>query len=544
MEELTFNITNNPWLNNGLVRLTYELRRHFSSEVQIEIQNNSVTLISNTEKDLIDYISEVIKFLAADGTYNQGQVFKLINKHLNGSFVTPKPFPDEKGDGKKKEKVSKELRDGLKEKGINRSFQSSEQIWKMRISYLGSEANYLNFGLDFSASDFVKKLIEDEGIDNICLTCGCHSNKLIDSKQFFNPLLNEHHNNEIEGFSKNIRKNAKICPKCAILAIISLFDKHIPFYSDNTQSVLLALPNIYDLNILSKIVNNLSLSSQFIDFSDPNVASYNTNIINFNNNSSCAAAMLSLLHNIQNNFSREINEDLFQVFSETELIDLVDWIFITKDSFKINRIKSDNNVYKILKPLINPDNGEEIYLVTDFFNRINFSNFSPYKIEKFFDSFLELDHNSISQCLFDMVKSDIRFYGNSYPIYLFMRVFLDQIMGEILMLNEDFKKACKSIASIIGQSFYKDIGLMSKFAYATDEIVFKEYVEEAFFLMAKKSALSDKKPPYSNIRELEIFFDGLTHDNFRETKSYFVSFMSSSALHKKYQDMQNQETQS
>ena len=152
MEELTFNITNNPWLNNGLVRLTYELRRHFSSEVQIEIQNNSVTLISNTEKDLIDYISEVIRFLAAYGTYNQGQVFKLINKYLNGSFVTPKPFPDEKGDGKKKVNVSKELRDGLKEKGINRSFQSSEQIWKMRISYLGSEANYLNFGLDFSSS--------------------------------------------------------------------------------------------------------------------------------------------------------------------------------------------------------------------------------------------------------------------------------------------------------------------------------------------------------------------------------------------------------
>ena len=224
-------------------------------------------------------------------------------------------------------------------------------------------------------------------------------------------------------------------------------------------------------------------------------------------------------------------------------MDLVDWIFITKDSFKINRIKSDNNVYKILKPLKNPDNDEEIYLVTDFFNKINFSNFSPYKIEKFFDSFLELDHNSISQCLFDMVKSDIRFYGNSFPIYLFMRVFLDQIMGEILMLNEDFKKACKSIASIIGQSFYKDIGLMSKFAYATDEIVFKEYVEEAFFLMAKKSALSSEKPPYSNIRELEIFFEGLTHDNFRETKSYFVSFMSSSALHKKYQDIQNQETQ-
>ena len=39
---------------------------------------------------------------------------------------------------------------------------------------------------------------------------------------------------------------------------------------------------------------------------------------------------------------------------------------------------------------------------------------------------------------------------------------------------------------------------------------------------------------YSNGKELEIFFDGLNNNNFRETKSYFVSFMSSNALYEKY----------
>jgi hypothetical protein len=101
------------------------------------------------------------------------------------------------------------------------------------------------------------------------------------------------------------------------------------------------------------------------------------------------------------------------------------------------------------------------------------------------------------------------------------------------MLNGEFKKACKSIAETIGKSFYKDIGLLSKFAYATDDKMFKEYLEEAFFLMAKKSALSSDVN-YSNRKELEIFFDGLDETNFRETKSYFVSFMSSSALYTKY----------
>ena len=54
--------------------------------------------------------------------------------------------------------------------------------------------------------------------------------------------------------------------------------------------------------------------------------------------------------------------------------------------------------------------------------------------------------------------------------------------------------------------------------------------------MAKRSALDSKRDYFSNKNELEIFFDGLTNENFKETKSYFVSFMSSYALYQKYLD--------
>ena len=131
-----------------------------------------------------------------------------------------------------------------------------------------------------------------------------------------------------------------------------------------------------------------------------------------------------------------------------------------------------------------------------------------------------------------MLKSEISFYGGYYPIFLFKEIFLNQIMGEILMLNDNFKEACRSIALNIGKSFYKDVGLLSKFAYATDRQSFNQYIEEAFFLMAKKSALSDKTF-YSNRKELEIFFEEFEHEDFTEAKSYFVSFMSSSALYEK-----------
>lgn len=541
MESITFDITNNAWINNGLVRLVHELEKHFPNEVLIIKENNEVTLVSNNDYEVQYYLNEVIRFLAIDGTYNYAQVFKLLNKHLNCSYSPPFNYPSKKGDAKKKEKISNEYRKELKNFD-KRSFTSSEQIWKMRSSYLGSEDNYLKWGLDFLSSDFYKKLDSNENKNNVCINCGNHSKNMIEVKQFFNPLLNEHHNNELEGFSTNFRKKIKFCPNCAILAIISLFDKFIPFYRDNNSDVILALPNVYDLEILGKIANNLSLDSQFENFANADVTNYNTNIINFLNNMSNAATLLSLLHNIQNNFSKDKIEDIFSTLSSNELMKVVDWIFITKDSFKINRVTANNKVYKILKVQKNPFTGEDIYLVNDFFKKINFNGFSPFQIDKFFKSFLTLSHEGISQSLFDMLKSDIGFYSKDfgrYSINVFKRVFLNQIMEEILMLDDDFKNASKSIAETIGRAFFKDIGLLSKFAYATDEIVFKEYVEEAFFLMAKRSALDSNKEYYSNGKELIIFFDRLNKDNFKETKSYFVSFMSSGALYEKFLQKQN-----
>ena len=536
MDSITFDITNNAWINNGLVRLILELEKHFPNEVSINRNGNSVELIA-LEGDILIYLTKVVQYLAAYGTYNYSQIFKSINKNLNMSFAPPSDYPKEKSDPKKKLEISKEIRDEFKNFD-NRTVNSKEQIWKMRMSYINKPKNYFEIGLNFESSNVYTKLLNNEPKTNICPCCGAISKNMIDILQSINPLINEHHNNEEEGFSTNIRKKNKFCPNCIYLSYISVFDKYIPFYRNNSDKLILALPNVYDLEILEKIATNLSLTSQFIDFANPEVIKYNSNIKNFTSNISNSAALLSLLHNIQNNFSKYVvNEiedfdDLFQTLSQDELMEIVDWIFITKDSFSIDRIKANNNVYKILEANFDSYGGK-IFLVNDFFNKINFNGFSPYQIDKFFKSFLDLNHEEISYSLFEMLKSDVSFYNGNYSIYLFKEKFLNQIMGEILMLNEEFKKACKSIAGIIGQAFYTDIGLLSKFAYATDEQTFKEYIEEAFFLLAKKSALGSKTF-YSNGKELEIFFDGLNNNNFRETKSYFVSFMSSNALYEKY----------
>ena len=545
MDTLKFTITNNAWINNGLARLVHEMEDKFEEEVFIRRGHNSVEFGSNTENEIYYYLNEVIKFLAADGTYNYAQVFKIINKELDGSFSPPNNYPITEKDAKKKEEIPEQYKDELKKMGVSNDYLKG-QIWKMRLNYLGKNENYRKYGLNFNqnnpdsdfklkdADNIYLKLKSNEGGKEICPICGCTSKNFIGNKRFFNPLLNEHHNNEIEGIGA-MRKKIKSCPNCATLAFISLFDKYIPFYNHNNQTIL-ALPNVYNLKILEKIINNLSINSQFIDFSDELVTKYNTNIKNFNS-FSVFAALISLLHNIVNNFSKEGVEDIFQIFNSNEYIDLVDWIFFTKDSFKFKRIKANEKIFQILKVQKDPKTGKDIYLVDDFFYWIIFSSLSPYKIEKFFKSFLDMNSEEISKNLFQFLKDDVRFYKNNpYPIYLFKEVFLNQIMGEILMLDDDFKESCKNIAGTIGQAFYKDIGLLSKFAYATDDSSFKDYISESFFLMAKRSALDKKTEFYSNIKDMDVFFEGLTSENFKETKSYFVSFMSSSALHKKWRD--------
>ena len=320
MNSITFNITNNAWINNGLVRLILELENNFPDEVTIDRKGNVIELTS--EEDILNYLNQVINYLAAFGTYNYSQIFKSINKHLDLSFIPPSNYPKENSDTKKKMEISKEIRDELKNYD-NRVVNAKEQIWKMRMSYINKPNKYFEIGLNFESSDLYNKLASNESKSNICPCCGIASKNMMDILQSINPLINEHHNNEEDGFSTNIRKKNKFCPNCIFLSFISVFDKYIPFYRNDNDKIILALPNVYELSILEKIATNLSLTSQFIDFADSNVIKYNTNIKNFTNNISNSAALLSLLHNIQNNFSRNIAEEidfnsLFQVLSQED----------------------------------------------------------------------------------------------------------------------------------------------------------------------------------------------------------------------------------
>jgi len=558
--EMTLNITNNSWINNGLIILAQNLREWFEDKVDVEFYEDYIS-ISGQEEELYNSISQALHDIAAEGTYNFSTAFKIINNESNASYTEPKAYPDKKGDGKVTIEILDSERKLLKDK--KQSDGKKQQIWKMRMSYFGSEDNYLKIGLDLKDQDVFEKLRKFKSGKNVCPICGMSSNTIINMGQRFNPFSGEHHNNIIEGFKyddKNRRFNpathgrelVQACPKCIVLCYFALFNHYIPFFYIPGKESYLAIPNSANLETLKIINNNLSLKGQYVAFSDPQCTSYSTNI-RFLPHKSKSASMLALLHNVKNRYSAippdELSFSPFMDVTKEKFIDMIEWLFISKNSHSITHIRANEKVYEILNPFKDPINEDNVYLVPDVLCNHPFDIFDENSMEKFYNGILKLDAPKISEGLFRMAKESIsksnriwkrfRAQGSS-PLYLFKEVFLDKIMEVSTMLEENVRKAYKEMAKTIGKGFSEDVGMMTKFAYASSPEDFRSAIEDASFRLAKTSALNKDKNYWLGDESMEMLFESLESAKFDDIKSYFVSFMSVYALSENYKSRKTQ----
>ena len=549
-EKIDLNLTSNAWINNGLIALSQDLGEWSEDKVSVKFNGDSIT-ISGQKDELYGLISQSLRTLSAKGTYNFSTSFKIINKEAGATYSPPKDYPNKKGDLEKTFDILEKERELLKKRNIPN--KKKQKIWKMRMSYFGSEENYLKIGLNLGDTDDFKKFKENKNkkFKYICPLCGMPTSTLIEMKQFFNPLSSEHHNNVVEGFSTDIRKKVKACPKCIILSYFSLFDYYIPFYTTGNKTYL-AIPNTTNSETLKIIHNNLSLKGQYIDFSVPSCTSYGSNIKSLPHKSK-SGAMLALLHNIKNRYLEETPQQLivspFAEVTKEEFTEMTEWLFISKNSYSIIHIRANEKNYEILNSFKDPENNTDVYLVPDVLCKISFDVFDENEMEKFYDGLLKLDAKKISNGLFRIAKESVsksdkirigyRAQGSS-PLQLFEEVFLDKIMEVSTMLEEHVRKACKDVAKSIGRGFGKDVGMMTKFAYAATPEDFRNAIADASFRLAKISALDSEKNYWIDEKSLEIVLNSLDSTKYEDIKNYFVSFMSVSALSKNYIDKKNE----
>ena len=178
--------------------------------------------------------------------------------------------------------------------------------------------------------------------------------------------------------------------------------------------------------------------------------------------------------------------------------------------------------------------------------------FNENEVEKFFNGILTLDPKKIADGLFRLSKESIsnvnkmrvEYISNySSPLYLFTELFLEKIMGESTMLNDNLRDACKSVGKTIGKGFREDVGMLTKFAYSSGPDDFKKALEDASFRLAKSSALDKNKSFYLDANNLEILMNSINQDNFNDAKTYFVSFMSAYVLSENYKQRKVKKTQ-
>lgn len=544
---VTFYMTNNAWINNGLVRLAQKLNYYFESKVNVQFKGNYVELKSLDEsKNIHEMISEALRNLAAEGTYNFNTDLKQLNNEFNQSYKPSKVSPETLQELEEKVEISKEELDFLKLKKSGTDTKKERKVWKARNSYLAlqSKETYFDRGLKFAKTEDYTNLVKTTNGLKVCQTCGTPTNKLSNIPVFLNPLSGEHHNNEIEGVSSNIRKKVDICPKCVTLCYFSLFDYNIPFIYISMKETDLAFPNTLNLEILRKISSNLSLRGQHIDFRDDTCTSYATNIRSLPARSK-SVSVLALMHNIKNKYHRDesITLNLFQKITREEFKEIVEWLFMSKD-FKFSNIRADEKIYSLLDPVKDPKTKADVYLVPDILCNIKFNKFDDVQIESFYNSILTLNLNKLADNLFlinkhyinDAKSINIRLRPEGTPVlHLLINMFIEKIFEVAKMLDKQIKDASKDVAQSIGRNFSKDVGMMTKFAYASEPKEFKKALEDASFRLAKSSAAEEGSKYFINANNLDVLYSALEKNElFADLKNYFVSFMSVYALQQNY----------
>jgi|GEM_PF-2296245 len=535
-------LTSDAWINNGIVRLGLELKTLATHKIFFE--TNGLKL----EKEAIEKIPDVLHKLAARGTYNFNTNLKRLNLVLRTSYSRIGEYPTTIREREKSVEIPKAERELFKAES-NRtgiSINSKEKIWKKRNSFIFQQKPfdcYKKYGIEFRSTKEWNNLKMDLNGTNryICPICGLNTGKLFDIKQSINPFNSEHHNNEIEGVSSNIRKNSKACSRCIVSSLVSLFDYYIPFFSvPYTQETYLALPSTKDLHSLRKILNNLSVDGQYIKFDEDSVLSYSTNIQSLPNRSK-AASLLALLHNIKNRYHKDIGSgpQNFLEIEKEEFINMVDWIFIST-GFCITRLKASEKVYKIMEG-IELEDGRTAYLVPDLLCNFRIKNMDSFAIEQFYESILTLDNTRLSKALFEIAKkysqnqSVLGKQGLGDAIFLWKNYFLDRILEVSMKMDIKTKKACRELAQSIGKNFKKDVGMLTKFANAVGPEDFKNAIEDALYRLAKISIDKPESKIWMDRNDLEVLYESLeTEEDYNNIKNYFVSLMSISVISANY----------
>ena len=546
---LTLELTGNPWTDFGIVSFCQELTNAYLPNTLELTPHHAHITINVTDMDRItEWLNQCLR-----GKWNKLYWFSRSAKILGRTGLSTLAY-DSNGFvdyDKSQAWVTEEECSQIKEKWKNSPIKDVMALTQVRFNFIGIRNNAETFkkGQADNIRDFIQDWIGNAG-KKVCEVSGYPTTKPKKLLQVVNPFASKHHNTKVRGVF-NSSANPNVGGIYYLINMCATFDENIPFvYEPGSQRVRLVLPDIPDLEILSRVYSRLQENLRD-DLSGTELYPY-TNLRGRIQVSNRYALALSLFHNIFYEFRglQPVADDTLEDewdFSPTlaEPDKLTSWIIIpfTKGQNVIfqnfHTVDVNARLYDFIKPI--PYEQNEIQLVPNILARMRPKMKSPdgdnalgqlnQAIATSTPALMKLALFNLWKHTDTVIISPQR--GAPHPVRL-LRVFINHFLEVNQVLNKKLREDLRIFGTTIGTIFYRDVTLVSKLFNISSVNAFREALNVVMFRLYKFSTGENAKKAVPIKQErINHILDELTDGNYKEVAETLSTYVCLSAYNAK-----------
>lgn len=546
---LTLELTGNPWTDFGIVSFCKELTSaYFPNKLELKPYHAHITIAVSNMDRITEWLNQRLR-----DRWNKLYWFSRGAKILGRTGLSALAYDN---DGfvdydKSQAWITEEEHTEIKEKWKNSPLKDVMALTQVRFNFIGIRNNAETFKK--GQADNIRDFIQDwtgAGGKKVCEVSGYPTTKPKKLLQVVNPFASKHHNTKVRGVF-NSSANPNVGGIYYLINMCATFDENIPFvYEPGSQRVCLVLPDIPDLEILSRVYNRLQENLRD-DLSGTELYPY-TNLRGRIQVSNRYALALSLFHNIFYEFrglqpvADDILEDEWN-FSPTlaEPDKLTRWIIIpfTKGQNVIfqnfHTVDIDARLYDFIKPI--PYEQNEIQLVPNILARMRPKMKSPDGDNAFGQLNQAIATSTpalMKLALFNLWKhTDAVLISpqreSPHPVRL-LRVFINHFLEVNQVLDKKLREDLRVFGTIIGTLFYRDVTLVSKLFNISSVNAFREALNVVMFRLYKFSTSENAKKAVPVKQErINHILDELTDGNYKEVAETLSTYVCLSAYNAK-----------
>ena len=409
-------------------------------------------------------------------------------------------------------------------------------LTQWRFNFIGTSTDAKGFRKNLYANlqDFLQNWRKPIG-KQVCEMSERPADKLKTLLQVVNPFASKHHNTRVRGFHGSAT-NPKVGPLYYLLSLFTTLDERVPFvYDPGKQVIRLILPDIPNLDLLSKVYARLQENLRD-DLPENELYPY-TNLRLRLQKSNRYALTLGLFHNVFYEFtlSEETDDETegewyYSPLGEkpTETVkQLTRWVIIPFSKGQnvifqnFHTVVVNEQLYEFIKPI--PYGDGEIRLVSDILARMySKSPDGENALGQLSQAIATSAPFLMKIALFNLWKhgDSINYYlkqGAPHPMRL-LRPFINHFLEVNQVLDDDkLRDDLRALGTTIGNTFSKDVTLISRFFNISSVSDFRETLNVAMFRFYKVSTGGDAKEAIPLKQErIDSVLTQLTDDNYRE----------------------------